>query len=155
ECYEPREGRRLWGVAVQLYTVRSCDNWGIGDFGDLDALIRWLAPRGAGFIGLNPLHALAPADPAQASPYSASNRHFLNLLYICVPAVPEFQDCAAARARVGSAHVAGRLQELRASTLVDYRGVAELKFEILELLFRDFREQHLARGTERAAAFRS
>jgi 4-alpha-glucanotransferase len=155
ECYEPKEGRRLWGVAVQLYTVRSRENWGIGDFGDLDALIRWLAPRGAGFIGLNPLHALAPADPAQASPYSASNRNFLNLLYICVPAVPEFQDCAAARARVASAQIAGRLHELRASTLVDYRGVAELKFEILELLYRDFREQHLAHGTERAAAFRS
>src|SRR5580698_2926768 len=102
KCYEPpalRSGRRLWGLAVQLYTVRSKRNWGIGDFGDLKSLIRWLAPRGAGFIGVNPLHALAPADPERASPYSASSRHFLNVLYVSVPDVPEFQECAAARER--------------------------------------------------------
>ncbi|MGO9513332.1 MAG: 4-alpha-glucanotransferase [Steroidobacteraceae bacterium] len=158
ECYEPAailSGRRLWGVAVQLYTVRSHENWGIGDFSDLRALIRWLAARGAGFIGLNPLHALAPADPQQASPYSASNRHFLNLLYIAVPAVPEFPECAQACARVAEPHFADRLDELRASAYVDYRGVAEVKMEILELLFRDFCDRQLAPGTERAAAFRS
>ncbi|HUE09595.1 MAG TPA: 4-alpha-glucanotransferase [Steroidobacteraceae bacterium] len=158
ECYEPaaiRQGRRLWGVAVQLYTVRSQDNWGIGDFSDLHALIRWLAARGAGFIGLNPLHALAPADPQRASPYSASNRHFLNLLYISVPAVPEFQECQAACARVAEPQFADRLSELRAASHVDYHGVAEIKFEIFELLFRDFRDRHLAQGTARAAAFRS
>jgi 4-alpha-glucanotransferase len=157
ECYEPaaiHEGRRLWGVAVQLYTVRSRENWGIGDINDLKVLIRWLAPRGAGFVGLNPLHALAPADPERASPYSASNRHFLNLLYIAVPAVPEFRECVAACSRVADQQFARRLSELRAAPQVDYRGVAEAKFEILELLYRDFRERHLAHGTSRAAAFR-
>lgn len=157
ECYEPAailEGRRLWGVAVQLYAVRSRENWGIGDFNDLRVLIRWLAARGAGFVGLNPLHALAPADPERASPYSASNRHFLNLLYISVPAVPEFRECAAACSRVEDGQLARRLSELRAAPQVDYRGVAEVKFEILELLYRDFRERHLPLGTSRAAAFR-
>ena len=157
ECYEPvaiREGRRLWGVAVQLYAVRSRENWGIGDFNDLQGLIRWLAARGAGFVGLNPLHALAPADPERASPYSASNRHFLNLLYISVPAVPEFRECAAACSCVADEQFARRLSELRAAPQVDYRGAAEVKFEILELLHREFRERHLGRGTSRAAAFR-
>jgi 4-alpha-glucanotransferase len=157
ECYEPaaiHDGRRLWGVAVQLYAVRSRENWGIGDFNDLKVLIRWLAPRGAGFIGLNPLHALAPADPERASPYSASNRHFLNLLYISVPAVPEFRECDAACARVADEHFVRRLSELRAAPQVDYRGAAEIKFEILELLYRDFRERHLTPGSARAAAFR-
>jgi len=157
-CHEPhamREAQRLWGVAVQLYTVRSRENWGIGDFGDLKSLVRWLAPRGAGFIGLNPLHALAPAEPERASPYSASNRHFLNVLYIAVPAVPEFPQSAEAIARVCEAGFAARLEELRETPHVDYRGVAGVKLEILELLFREFRNRHLALGTERAAAFAS
>ena len=157
-CYEPAAiaaGRRLWGIAVQLYTLRSRGNWGIGDFADLRALIRWVAAHGAGFIGLNPLHALAPADPARASPYSASSRHFLNVLYIAVPLVPEFRECATARDRWADPSVARRLDALRACDWVDYPGVADLKFEFLALLYRDFRNRHLAAGTDRAGEFRA
>jgi 4-alpha-glucanotransferase len=158
QCYEPKTiaaGRRLWGVAVQLYTLRSRDNWGIGDFSDLQLLIRWVAQHGAGFIGLNPLHALAPADPDRSSPYSASSRHFLNVLYIAVAAVPEFAGCAAAQTHLADPAVAQRLAELRARELVDYRGVADIKFEFLELLYRDFCDRHLALGTARAREFQS
>jgi 4-alpha-glucanotransferase len=156
KCFEPAAiaaGRRLWGIAVQLYTVRSQANWGIGDFRDLEMLIRWMASSGAAFIGVNPLHALAPADPARASPYSASSRRFLNVLYICVPAVPEFEDCLAARARMADPQFAQRLHELRANPLVDYRGVADLKFEILALLHQQFRDKHLATRSERGRGF--
>jgi 4-alpha-glucanotransferase len=158
QCYEPLEileGRRLWGVAVQLYGLRSRDNWGIGDFSDLQLLTRWLAAHGAAFVGLNPLHAPATADPEAASPYSASSRHFLNVFYIAVPAIPEFEDCAAARARVADPKFADRLSSLRASPHVDYRGVARAKFEILELLYRDFRDRHLSVGSARAKGFRA
>ncbi len=157
QCYEPASiigGARLWGVAVQLYTLRSGENWGIGDFGDLQRLIRWMSTCGAGFIGLNPLHALAPADPDRASPYSASSRHFLNVLFISVPSVPEFADCAALRERLADEAVARRLNELRAKSHVDYRGVADFKFEMLALLYRDFCDRHLAADTERARSFR-
>ena len=158
ECFEPAavvSGRRVWGMAVQLYTVRSRDNWGIGDFSDLKSLIRWLAPHGAGFIGLNPLHALAPADPLRSSPYSASSRHFLNILYIAVPLVPEFAGCARARAAVDDPQFVERLQGLRSASLVDYRGVADAKFEVLELLFHYFRDQHLNPATDRGQRFRA
>jgi 4-alpha-glucanotransferase len=133
--------------------VRSHVNWGIGDFRDLEMLIRWMASCGAGFIGVNPLHALAPAEPARSSPYSASNRHFLNVLYISVPAVPEFEDCLAARARMADPEFARRLNELRARPLVDYRGVADLKFEILALLHQEFRDKHLVMRSERGRGF--
>jgi 4-alpha-glucanotransferase len=156
KCFEPEAvaaGRRLWGIAVQLYTVRSRCNWGIGDFGDLEMLIRWVAKSGAGFLGLNPLHALAPADPARASPYSASSRYFLNVLYIAVPAVPEFSQCRAARERLADPETVNRLSELRAQQHVDYAGVADLKLEILALLYQDFRDQHLATRSGRARSY--
>ena len=155
-AYEPPSivaGRRLWGVAIQLYALRSRDNWGIGDFGDLQHLIRWLAPHQASFIGLNPLHALAPADPSRSSPYSPSSRLFLNVLYIAVTGVPEYGDCSEAMTRVGEPQFQSRLRELRLAPLVQYEGVAAAKLEILELLFIDFSKRHIALGTKRATLF--
>ena len=157
-CYEPvvlSRGRRLWGVAVQLYTLRSTTNWGIGDFADLETVLRSCAPHGASFVGLNPLHALFPANPSHFSPYSPSTRHFLNVLYIAVEALPEFGDCASARAMVGAADFQRELERLRSVPNVDYPGVANAKFPVLAELYAHFRREHLDRGSARAAEFRA
>ncbi|MCZ7654796.1 MAG: 4-alpha-glucanotransferase [Rhodocyclaceae bacterium] len=100
DCYRPealRNGGRVWGPAVQLYGVRSRRNWGIGDFGDVAALLDLAAESGAGIVGLNPLHALYPDNPAHCSPYSPSSRLFLNVLYIDVEAVADVGESKAAR----------------------------------------------------------
>lgn len=147
-------GKRVWGIAAQLYSLRSQRNWGMGDFRDLCELVRLAAPLGCGIIGLNPLHALMPANPAHISPYSPSNRQFLNVLYIAVEDVPDFAECAAARRRVAEREFQATLSELRKTTNVDYVRVADAKLEILRLLHGNFRSAHLERGTERAEAFR-
>jgi 4-alpha-glucanotransferase len=157
-CFEPKtlhDGRRLWGVAVQLYTLRSRRNWGIGDFADLEQSVRAIAPAGASFIGLNPLHALFPANPWHFSPYSPSSRYFLNVLYIAVERVPEFAECAEARGRVAEPGFQAELERLRATTNVDYPGVAAAKMPLLQILFRHFAREHLARGSFHAQQFRA
>ncbi len=72
-----------------------------------------------------------------------------------MPAIPEFRDCAAARERFGDPSIIKRLGELRAGDLVDYRGVAELKFEILELLYLDFCDRYLGSDSDRGRSFRA
>jgi 4-alpha-glucanotransferase len=156
-CFEApaiAAGKRIWGIAAQLYALRSARNWGMGDFRDLRELIGLAAPLGCGIIGLNPLHALMPANPAHISPYSPSNRQFLNVLYIAVDAVADFAECEPARARVADKDFQATLQQLRATKLVDYVGVAAVKFEILKLLYAHFRSTHLEQGTARGEAFR-
>ncbi len=151
-CHRPAAlaaGGRLWGVTVQLYGLRSRRNWGIGDFTDLAALLEFTAAAGGDLVGLNPLHALFPDDPAHISPYSPSHRGFLNVLYIDVEAVPELAECAAAQRHLASADFLARLAALRAAKLVDYPGVAAVKLAILRELFAQFR----ANGGPRAAAF--
>ena len=157
-CYSPpllARGARIWGPAVQLYALRSHRNWGIGDFTDLRNVVAVAGASGADFVGVNPLHALFPARPEAASPYSPSNRAALNILYLDVEAIEDFSHCKAARARVYSAAFQSMLARLRAVDHVDYRGVARLKFEILALLYEHFRRHELGETPgKRGRAFR-
>ena len=156
--FEPqvlRDGQRLWGVAVQLYTLRSGRNWGIGDFADLEDVVRCCAPAGASFIGLNPLHALFPCNPWHFSPYSPSSRHFLNVLYIAVERVVEYATCAEAQGMVAVPGFQQELARLRSTEVVDYPGVAGAKLPVLRVLYEHFRREHLSRESTRAAAFRA
>jgi 4-alpha-glucanotransferase len=123
---------RCWLLAVQLYGVRSARNWGIGDFTDLAGLIELAGHLGADGVGLNPLHALFDDRPADCSPYSPNSRLFLNALYIDVEKIPEFQRGVFATNNKAIAR-------LRASDIVDYIGVAELKWRALRLAFEAFR----------------
>jgi (1->4)-alpha-D-glucan 1-alpha-D-glucosylmutase len=144
QCYRPGafegEGRR-WGLAVQLYAVRSKRNWGFGDFTDLMGIVRGAARLGAAAVGLNPLHALFPLQPESASPYAPSSRIFLNVFYLDIEAMDDYRDSAAARRAVADPRFQARLRALREAKLVDYRAVASCKLEILELLYRSFRER--------------
>lgn len=146
---------RTWGLSVQLYGVRTGANWGLGEYSDLGQVVDWAADSGAGLVGLNPLHALFPHHPGHSSPYSPSSRQFLNVLHIGLTGLPEFQACAEARRRVDDPAFQARLEALRAAPLVDYAGVAALKYPVLEALYRDFRETHLAADNEHAREFRA
>jgi 4-alpha-glucanotransferase len=86
-CWLP-EGHRAWGWAVQLYATRSRASWGIGDLADLRAVRRMAAEQGAGFLLINPLHAVAPIPHQEASPYLPATRRFRNPLYLRVAEVP-------------------------------------------------------------------
>jgi 4-alpha-glucanotransferase len=133
------EGRRLWGIAAQLYLLRSETNWGIGDFTDLRALVELAAANGADVIGLNPLHAMFPDDPEHASPYSPASRLLLNILNVDVTALPELLQSEEARRMIDSPPFRERLNACRGEHLVDYAGVAALKQEVLETLFETCR----------------
>lgn len=146
--------RRLWGVACQLYALRSENDWGIGDFSDLGFLCGKTAKLGGSLVGLSPLHALFPGRPERVSPYSPSSRLFLNPIYIDVTAVPEFATCDAARAHVKSSSFAAHQHAVRTGAQVAYANVTDLKMETLALLYDAFRAAHPGGcGSDRRLAF--
>ncbi|MCB0325620.1 MAG: 4-alpha-glucanotransferase, partial [Bdellovibrionales bacterium] len=149
-----QSGGRCWGVSAQLYGLRSNSNFGIGDFGDLRVLIEWAAKEGATFIGLNPLHALAVRGSGQCSPYTPLDRRQLNALYLDLPSAIEQLAAERTRAFLQRENVQSQLEALRSTGFVAYDDVARLKFELLELLYTDFREHHLAKNTPLAAEYR-
>lgn len=137
-CFVPdclRDGR-VWGIALQLYQLRSEHNWGIGDFEDLARLAELAAAHGADFVGVNPLHALFLADPARNSPFSPCNRRFLNPLYLAMEYVPGYRSEMADAAAV---------EQLRGTDLVDYPAVAAEKLRVLRALWQEW---HIAAAEE-------
>lgn len=85
--------RPTWGLAAQLYSVRSRRSWGIGDLVDLADLAVWAgAEHDAGFVLVNPLHAAEPVAPMEPSPYLPTTRRFVNPLYLRIERIPEYAE---------------------------------------------------------------
>ncbi len=133
-CWLP-ENLRAWGWAVQLYSARSRESWGIGDFGDLERLASWSCRElGAGMLLLNPLSAATPVKPQQASPYYPTSRRFLNPLWIHIPWVPG----ASAHSVPKLEEITRAAQELNRVPLIDRDRVFDLKMQALRPLWRGF-----------------
>jgi 4-alpha-glucanotransferase len=155
-AYKPAhisQGKKVWGPSVQLYCLRSERNWGIGDFTDLKDLVSEIANKGGDFVGLNPIHALYPANPESASPYSPSSRRWLNIIYIDVEHIPEYVS-SEALAYVESSGFQSQLERLRQTEWVDYKGVTQAKLYTLRLVFEAFQKQCKG-GDPRRRAFQA
>jgi 4-alpha-glucanotransferase len=122
---------RIWGITAQLYAARSTRSWGMGDLSDLERLIAWATERGAGMVGLNPLHASANVGPPANSPYSPSSRRWRDPLYLDVtrlwPGPAHASDDHAALAADAAA--------LNARDRIDRTSVWELKRPVLEAMW--------------------
>jgi 4-alpha-glucanotransferase len=145
-------GRRVFGLLTNLYTVRSAQNWGVGDCSDLRRLVRWAGVIGAAFVGVNPLHALANRGD-HISPYSPLTRLFRNPLYLDATAAPEWRALSVdQRTRFGGA---AALARWRRADRLDYAAVAAHKQAAIGALHRVFVRDHAARETARGRAYRA
>lgn len=133
---------KTWGIFLPLYALKSGRNWGVGDLQDLRELMVWMGKElQAGFVGINPLHAIKNRRPYNLSPYFPSIRNYRNFIYLDVEGVPEFRECPEAQKMVKGKDFQRELAALRSSPLVDYERVASLKLKVLELLFKNFLEK--------------
>jgi len=128
-CWLPHD-MRAWGWAVQLYAARSRTSWGIGDLGDLRRLAHWSHRLGAGVLLLNPLCAVAPELPQQASPYYPSSRRFLNPLYLRIETIPGADHPA-----IGLPELAAAAQALNANRCIDRDQVFRQKMKALQRIW--------------------
>ncbi|PRQ10888.1 4-alpha-glucanotransferase [Corynebacterium sp. 13CS0277] len=125
---------KLSGVMAQLYSVRSKESWGMGDFHDLAHLGSMLGSLGQDFVLINPLHAAQPAPPVEDSPYLPTTRRFINPIYLHIESIPELQQLDAdGRARVEE--LAASFRKLNASAEEISRDpIYAAKLEVLRTL---------------------
>jgi 4-alpha-glucanotransferase len=125
---------RLWGVGVQLYSLRRPGDGGIGDFGALATLAQQTARHGAGALAISPVHAMFSADVHRFSPYGPSSRLFLNVLHID-PAAVLGPDALATLLDQDTAIELARLEQ---TELIDWPAAAALRLRLLRALYEKF-----------------
>jgi 4-alpha-glucanotransferase len=135
KCFRP-ENLRIWGWALQLYSLRSRGSWGLGDFADLRRFSTWAVDDlGAGIIMTNPLNAAAPGVPQQASPYSPTSRIYRNVLYLRIEDIPGARDGA-----VDLEQLQKRARDLNTKVLIDRDAIYQLKMDALNRIWKHARE---------------
>jgi 4-alpha-glucanotransferase len=118
-------GEQLWGLAVQIYSLRRPGDLGIGDTTAVAMLAKSAAEYGADALALSPAHSLFPDDLTRFGPYSPSSRLFLNPLLIDPAAV------------LGKQRVAEAAADLDAP-LIDWPTASAEKYALLRQLYDNF-----------------
>ncbi len=139
-CWQPEamQGEhRLWGMATQIYSLRSERDLGIGDYSDAALLAEKVGALGGSFLGLSPVHALFSADRTKISPYSPSSRLFLEALYIDPTVVEGFAGSDAEKV-FGSPEIQERLSRLQSAQFIDYAEAWSIKRSILDVLWKHY-----------------
>ncbi|TMP39446.1 4-alpha-glucanotransferase [Pseudoalteromonas rubra] len=132
-CYAiENDHKKRLGLSVQLYTLRSTRNSGVGDFRDLYKLVTSAADTHCDFILLNPLHLLFEAQPERASPYSPSHRCLINPLYIALDWAVELLSAGYHQTIDVTCD---SVQNTHQEDYIDYCAVAETKYRQLTHLF--------------------
>ncbi|MFN3534806.1 MAG: 4-alpha-glucanotransferase, partial [Desulfatiglandales bacterium] len=153
-CYVPEwllSERKVYGINLQLYSLRSQTNLGIGEFGDLRSLGEGLKGSCLTILGMSPLNALFPHDPKMISPYSPCSRLFLNPLYLGIGDLLQLGKEAEAQVR----HMMGPLKGDGDDhpELVRYEEIWAFKKGLFEALYEDFKASHLHNGTPLSQEF--
>ena len=131
----PPAGRQ-WGLATQLYSVRSEGSWGIGDLADLSDLAIWSATQQfASYVLVNPLHAAQPMTPLEPSPYLPTSRRYVNPIYIRPEAIAEYAGLDE-RQRARVVQLRGKLaKKLANEPLIKRDEVWAAKLKALRVIF--------------------
>jgi len=126
-CVRPLEladGRKLSGIAVQIYSLRGGTGGGFGDFAALASFAKVAGRLGLDAVMVSPTHALFGADPGSFNPYSPSTRLFINPLFADVT-----QEGLPAEEETGD------------EELIDWRRAGPARYRRLRAAFALFREK--------------
>ena len=126
---QPRFSPEPWrgaGVAVPVFSLKTEDSFGVGEFNDIKRLVDWAVKAGQSVIQLLPINDTTMTHKWQDSyPYNAVSSFALHPQFIHLPAAGVRQDAA----------YKAKKAELEALPAIDYEAVNGAKLEMLRKLY--------------------
>lgn len=84
---------RVAGVVVPLFSLRSANSQGVGDFGDLCSLVDWAEQTGMHIIQLLPIYdTIQTHTDADSYPYNSISIYALHPMYVDIRQLPVIED---------------------------------------------------------------
>jgi 4-alpha-glucanotransferase len=123
------------GVAVPVFSLRTENSWGVGEFTDIKGLADWSKEIGLKLIQLLPINDTAATGTwTDSYPYASISAFGLNPIYLNIPEV------------AGKSHLnlvkdlAAKGLELNKLSEVDYEKSLSLKWEAISILYPKLKE---------------
>lgn len=127
------------GLAIPVFSLRSKESHGIGDFADLKPMIDWAKKTGQSMIQLLPINDTSAHMSWQDSyPYNCISTQALHPIYLNLTAVGTLSDEKLAK----TLKKEGRL--LNHKVFIDYEEVWESKMSFLKAIYGEQKEDTLA-----------
>lgn len=118
------------GVAIPVFSLRSNNGFGIGEFADIKPLADWAAETRQQIIQLLPIN-----DTTMSHSWTDSYPYNVNSCFALHPMYLRLQDMGHLNDPVQQARFEALARELNESSTVDYERVNRLKSEFTRLLF--------------------
>ncbi|MBC7872773.1 MAG: 4-alpha-glucanotransferase [Ferruginibacter sp.] len=132
-------GNNTWkgsGVAIPVFSLRSKNSFGVGEFSDIKLLVDWAKASGLKLIQLLPINnTMSTYSWMDSYPYSAISAFALHPLYINLAKVAgkEYAD------QLSSLKI--KQEQLNDLAEVDYEEVMKFKFPVLKKLYEVMGEE--------------
>lgn len=132
----------LWkgcGVAIPVFSLRSENSYGIGDFGDLKKMIDWAIKTDQKFVQILPINDTTITHTWMDSyPYNSISIYAFHPLYMDINQLGILKD------NEKMLFFANKQKELNILPTIDYEAVDRVKWEYFKLIFAQEGENVLA-----------
>ena len=130
QAFFPLSNRRIAGTLIPVFSLRSQDSFGVGDFGDLKKMVEWVAQTGQQLLQVLPINDTTTTHSwTDSYPYSCISIFALHPQYVDLNQLPELKD----------ENLKQRMEKLRrelnALPQIDYERVNNAKAEYMRAIF--------------------
>ena len=127
---------KFTGTAIPIFSIRTKNSGGVGEFTDLKKLADWTNKIGQNFIQILPINDTCSTGTwTDSYPYSAISIFALHSIYLNLDSIGGFSDSATTKS------YRDEKKELNSLEMIDYERVMNFKNKYLSILFEEHHEE--------------